>query len=218
MSEKVAIIFGGSGSVGMAFVEHLLTAPSSDTAYSVIILADLRPPTPCHYQTHLKAGLSTGKVTYVSVDVRDIQTFKTLPARCDLIANFAAVHREPGHASHEYFETNLKGAESVTAYATQAHCTKLLFTSSISPYGPADQAKTEASLPCPNTPYGISKLIAEKIHLIWASAKSERLLIIVRPGVLFGPGEGGNVGRMALGEGQQCIEYPRLIAPHQGVG
>ena len=29
------------------------------------------------------------------------------------IANFAAVHREPGHAPHEYYETNTPGANNV---------------------------------------------------------------------------------------------------------
>ena len=34
-----------------------------------------------------------------------------------LIANFAAVHREPGHEDYEYFECNLLGAENVCDWA-----------------------------------------------------------------------------------------------------
>ena len=49
----------------------------------------------------------------------------------------------------------------------------------------------------PQTPYGASKLVAEKIHANWqAKEKDTRQLIVLRPGVIYGPGEGGNVTRM----------------------
>lgn len=44
---------------------------------------------------------------------------------------------------------------------------KVVFTSSIAPYGTAAKLKEETTLPTPNTPYGISKLIVEKIHIVW---------------------------------------------------
>ena len=67
---------------------------------------------------------------------------------------------------------------------------EIVFTSSIAPYGAAEDLKTEDTLPTPNTPYGISKLVAEKIHTIWQAKKSnERQLTIVRPGVVFGKGK-----------------------------
>ncbi len=57
--------------------------------------------------------------------------------------------------------------------------------------------KDEHSLPSPTTAYGGSKLAAEKIHQIWQARDDEsRRLVIVRPGVVFGPGEGGNVSRL----------------------
>ena len=34
-----------------------------------------------------------------------------------MIFNFAAVHRTPGHEDHEYFETNIRGAENVVTFA-----------------------------------------------------------------------------------------------------
>ena len=52
-------------------------------------------------------------------------------------------------------------------------------------------------MPVPATAYGGSKLVAEKIHLAWLEKQGEkRNLIITRPGVVFGPGEGGNVTRL----------------------
>jgi len=43
------------------------------------------------------------------------------PTEDDVIFNFAAVHRTPGHEDHEYFETNIRGAENVVAFAEKIH-------------------------------------------------------------------------------------------------
>ena len=113
------------------------------------------------------------------------------------IGNFAAIHREPGHQAHEYFETNLLGAEHVCHYAESIGCDDILFTSSISPYGVSKSLRSELSVPMPETPYGSSKLAAEWIHKVWQSRdQTVRRLLIIRPGVIFGPGEGGNVSRL----------------------
>jgi nucleoside-diphosphate-sugar epimerase len=119
-----------------------------------------------------------------------------LPDRTDLIVNLAAVHREPGHEAHEYFATNLPGAEHVCTWAEQVGCKRIIFTSSIAPYGPTEEVKNEQSLPVPVSPYGASKLAAEKIHLAWQRGNADHRLLIVRPGVVFGAGEGGNLTRM----------------------
>ena len=116
--------------------------------------------------------------------------------KADLIFNFAAVHREPGHEPREYYETNLQGATNVCDYATAVDCRHIVFTGSISPYGPSEDTKHEGTLPVPETPYCGSKLVAEEMHKAWQKALPGRKLLIVRPGVVFGPGEGGNVTRL----------------------
>ena len=58
----------------------------------------------------------------------------------------------PGYPDKDYFETNMLGAENVTAYASAQGITTILFTSSIAPYGASEELKTEESLPMPNTP------------------------------------------------------------------
>lgn len=74
----------------------------------------------------------------------------------------------------------------------------MIFTSSIAPYGAAEALKKETTLPTPNTPYGISKLVAEKIHETWKE-KNQGQLIIVRPGIVYGKGEHGNMTRLYAG-------------------
>jgi len=130
-------------------------------------------------------------------DVRKRINNLSLPKNIDLIINLAAIHKEPGHGPKEYFDTNIQGAENVTEFAEQINCNHIIFTSSISPYGIEDRLKNENTVPCPNSPYGASKLAAEKIHIAWQNRDlKNRVLTIVRPGVVFGKGECGNMSRL----------------------
>ena len=165
----------------------------------------------CHiYNLDIVENSQEGKVTYIYCDVgKPIHLEEVTVTEDDVIFNFAAVHRTPGHSDHEYFETNILGAENVTAFAEKYGIRRIVFTSSIAPYGAAENLKEEITVPTPNTPYGISKLVAEKIHTIWqAKNSSERQLTIVRPGVVFGKGENGNFTRLYWGLRGRKFMYP----------
>ena len=165
----------------------------------------------CHiYNLDIVENSQEGKVTYIYCDVRKpIHLEEVTVTEDDVIFNFAAVHRTPGHKDIEYFETNILGAENVTAFAEKYGIRRIVFTSSIAPYGAAENLKEEITVPTPNTPYGISKLVAEKIHTIWqAKNSSERQLTIVRPGVVFGKGENGNFTRLYWGLRGRKFMYP----------
>lgn len=186
------VIFGGTGFIGTHLCQYLLQKQLARR----IFLADLAPPRQACYATVLNTALANGTVVYRAIDVRHSILENELPGSVDLVVNLAAVHREPGHQPSEYYETNVRGAEHVTAFARRVGCPRLVFTSSISPYGPSEETKDESSLPVPETPYGGSKLLAEKIHLAWLAESPSHKLLILRPGVVFGPGEGGNVTRL----------------------
>ncbi len=194
---KSTVLFGGGGFIGTHLAAHLLSIGTTDRVF----LADLQPARIKGWPTALQEFNKQGKVAYIQLDVRQPITHPELPIETDLIINLAAVHKEPGgHVPHDYFATNLPGAENVCAWAEQVHCNRIVFTSSIATYGAEDKSgdeiKNEQSLPTPLTPYGISKLVAEKIHIGWQKANANRKLLIVRPGVIFGPGENGNVTQM----------------------
>ncbi|WXL27262.1 NAD(P)-dependent oxidoreductase [Ectopseudomonas mendocina] len=191
-SMKTAVIFGGSGFIGVFFAKHLLRHEGFEKVY----LYDREQVADKPFPFRAQLVQDDPRIVEVSGDVRQSVTWRP-EEPIALIANFAAVHREPGHADYEYYETNLAGAENVCAWAAEVGCNEVIFTSSISPYGPSEQQKDERSLPVPVTAYGGSKLVAEKIHQAWLAADSNnRHLVIVRPGVVFGPGEGGNVSRL----------------------
>lgn len=177
-----SIIFGGAGYIGTKLTEYLLINKICSTVYIV----DIR-----------ESPLKQNENVICSIaDVRNPIPTSILKHPVDWIFNFAAIHREPGHESSEYFETNIKGATNVCTFAEKVGCSNIFFTSSISPYGPTLKATNETVMPMPNTPYGISKLSAEYIHKLWQSKNAANRLIIVRPGVIYGPGDPGNILRM----------------------
>lgn len=190
-SGPTVVLFGGTGFIG----SHVAMYWLRENLAEKVILVDLNPPRNEPWMAPLHRALQTGRAAYSRWDVRQPIPDDLLP-KPDLIFNLAAVHREPGHLPHEYFQTNLCGSENVCSWAAATGCQRIVFTSSIAPYGPSEELKNEESLPVPDSPYGSSKLAAEKIHMVWQAACNRRKLLILRPGVVFGPGERGNVTRL----------------------
>lgn len=176
--KQTIVIFGGSGFVGSHLIE--MFAATHD-----IVSVDIRQP-----------KIRVPGVDYVTADVRDLTNF-TMTRKPDRIYNFAAVHTTPGHPFWEYYDTNVKGAVQITKFAERLGVNEIIFTSSISTYGPSEANKTEASVPAPESAYGYSKFLAEEIHRAWYERDPTRRLLIVRPAVVFGAREGGNFTRMA---------------------
>lgn len=196
------IIFGGSGFIGTHLI-HLLKKERPEVN---IYCLDIVMPG----EEGVVPGIveKNEGVKYERVDVRKPIEWDVNTTAEDVVFNLAAVHRTPGHADNEYFETNIRGAENVTAWCEKKSIKKMLFTSSIAPYGAAEELKRESTLPTPNTPYGISKLVAEKIHEKWEE-KNNGQLVIVRPGIVYGKGEHGNMTRLYSGIKKHYFFYTR---------
>jgi nucleoside-diphosphate-sugar epimerase len=187
----VAVVLGASGFIGTRLVARLAGEGVSVRAY------DRAPP-----------RRKVDGVQYGVLDVRQ-PLDPALGAGADVIYNLAAVHQTPGHEPHEYYETNVLGALNTVALARAVACPTIVFTSSISVYGPTEQVVTEASPPAPASDYGRSKLMAEAIHRQWLeTAPASHRLVVVRPGVVFGPGEGGNYTRLARMLRRGVFVYP----------
>jgi nucleoside-diphosphate-sugar epimerase len=197
-----AVIFGGAGFVGRHLTQELLSQ-----GHDEVLVADIATPL-----WDLPAG-----VRHVPCDVR-----RPIPDSLDreaaLVFNLAAVHRTPGHPDHEYFETNKNGAEHVVQYARRNEVTRLWFTSSIAVYGPSEDPRTERSPLEPESAYGRSKRLAEEIHAAWAHEQPGRHLVTVRPGTVFGPGEGGNFTRLAGALRRRRFVYPGRLDTIKGCG
>lgn len=185
------IVFGGSGFIGYHLLRRL-AASRSGPIYSV----DLRDP-----------KLRVEAVSYLVGDVRALDSFD-VDGPVELIVNLAAVHTTPGHPSHEYYETNVLGAAEITAFARRKGIDNIVFTSSISVYGPSEETKVEETPVAPESSYGWSKWLAECIHRAWLDEAPTRRLIVCRPAVIFGHKEGGNFSRLAKLMGRGVFIYP----------
>ncbi len=181
------LIFGGEGFIGTHFQNFL----QNQSGITEILSYDLEQ-----------------KDESRKIDVRKPINLKGDFSSSDWIINLAAIHRTPGHPDYDYFETNILGAKNICDFADKNGINNLIFTSSIAPYGASEETKYEDTLPTPNTPYGISKLVAEEIHKTWAAKDSERKLMILRPGVVFGKGENGNFSRLASAISKGYFFYP----------
>lgn len=186
-------MFGGCGYIGSFFASYLLKTYYTNKIW----LVDISLQKELIWPSELKSAISDGRAKIVIQDVRGkIDKYK-FSSSIDLICNFAAIHREPGHQDWEYFDTNISGAENVCKFAEDVGCSNIIFTSSIAVYGKHNEAVNEKTLTVPDSAYGSSKLVAEEIHKGWLNRDFEnRYLSIVRPGVIYGPGEDGNVRRM----------------------
>lgn len=168
------LLLGGDGYVGryLQRASTVITEPVS---------ADLHPSTP--------------HVVFCDVRRELTETLGDIEPP-DWILLLAAVHREPGHELHEYYDTNVTGARNVARYAELIGCKNIFFMSSTSPYGSTDGPKDESSALYPESAYGMSKLAAELVLTDWFRQGDDRRLVICRPGVIYGPGEPGNITRM----------------------
>ncbi len=126
-------------------------------------------------------------------DVRDYPALVEALSGVDCIVNLAAEHRDDVTPKSLYDEVNVDGARNVCKAAEALGITKLVFTSSVAVYGFAPLGTDECGDTKPFNDYGRTKLEAEAVYRAWAGADNGRTLVIVRPTVIFGERNRGNV-------------------------
>ncbi|MCU1441439.1 MAG: UDP-glucose 4-epimerase [Rhodoglobus sp.] len=130
-------------------------------------------------------------------EVTDTAAIAATAAGHDIIVNLAAAHRDDVRPVSLYDEINVDGARAVIAAAKLNGIERILFTSSVAVYGLDKNDAAEDSVPEPYNDYGRTKLEAEKVYRAWAAEDPARSLVIVRPSVVFGEGNRGNVYTLA---------------------
>ena len=96
--------------------------------------------------------------------------------------------------SNEYYSTNVEGARILCDICEEKGIDKIVFTSSVAVYGFAPPRTGENGAIDPFNEYGRTKALAEDVYREWREKDPEnRSLIIVRPTVVFGESNRGNV-------------------------
>lgn len=171
---KRICVVGGSGFVGSYIAENLQL---SDTPFCIV---DLKEP-------QLPYDYVYGDVSNLSAETLDWNAYDTL-------INLAAEHRDDVKPVERYFEVNVQGARQLCEMARLHNVKRIVFTSSVAIYGFAPPNTGEGGEPNFFNDYGKTKTLAERVYLDWqAEVPDERSLVIIRPTVIFGPGNRGNV-------------------------
>lgn len=171
---RVAII-GGSGFVGTRLLERL----RQQEGYSLKNI-DKAPSALFKEITHIANVLDEEKITALLKDT-------------DLVVLLAAEHRDDVTPVSLYYDVNVQGMRN-TLKAMEANGVKrLVFTSSVAIYG-LDKDNPDESFPAdPFNHYGKSKWEAEQVLQEWYKTHEDWNINIVRPTVIFGERNRGNV-------------------------
>ena len=171
MAKKITVI-GGSGFVGTNLCRQLALKQQD---FEII---DLKMSN--QFPDKCKIG-----------DVREVETLRNTITG-DVVVNLAAVHRDDVREKSEYKRTNVDGAENVALVCEEKGVNKIVFTSTVAVYGFAKPGTDENGAINPFNEYGRTKFEAEEKLRKW-HAQGDNSLIIVRPTVIFGEGNRGNV-------------------------
>lgn len=167
-------VIGGSGFIGSALVHAL-----RQSGHEVRIID--------------RARSERYPESWIEADVCDREALTAAIAGCTTLYNLAAEHRDDIRPASLYYQVNVTGAEHVCAAAEAHGINRMIFTSTVAVYGtPAGEVDESAPLR-PFNHYGRSKLQAEQVFRAWASRGPGRSLTIIRPTVVFGPNNRGNV-------------------------
>lgn len=192
-SELTSIIIGGAGFLGRELQRQLCQADGNVTVLD--------------NQSLVTAGELNGNVNYIQQDITDRDSFKKLSMRADIIFHLAAEHRDDVRPVSRYDEVNIQGTKNVCDWATQNTINTIVFTSSVAVYGLNNRDVDESVTPEPFNDYGRTKLAAEQVLREWQAVDPARRVIIVRPTVIFGPNNRGNVYNLI----RQVIEGPFMM-------
>jgi nucleoside-diphosphate-sugar epimerase len=142
--------------------------------------------------SHNKYDINS-KTGCISIDVENKTSLNKLSGS-DIIINLAAVHRDDIRPLSRYDDVNVQGSLNICNAAKLHGINTIIFTSSVAVYGFAPAGTNESGKPNYFNDYGRTKYLAEQVYKEWqAEDKKNRTLIIIRPTVIFGEGNRGNV-------------------------
>ncbi|MDR2281875.1 MAG: NAD-dependent epimerase/dehydratase family protein [Sphingobacterium sp.] len=171
---KIAII-GGSGFIGTNVI-RLLTGIED---YEVLNV-DKR-------QSTAFAGITR------IADVLDREAMVEELKGIDVVVLLAAEHQDNVQPISLYYDVNVEGMRNVLYAMDQNAIKRLVFTSSVAIYG-LDKNNPDESFPAdPFNHYGKSKWEAELLLQDWYKQHGDWNISIIRPTVVFGEGNRGNV-------------------------
>jgi len=189
-------VTGGTGFLGGFLVRDLL---AKGTAVRV-----LARPSP------RAEGLASTGVEIVHGDLADADPISRAVAGADIVYHLAA--KVGSAAMSDYFTTNVAGTERVLNACAQQRVGQFVYASSLAVYGPVKEGeRIDEDTPFDDHPelrdaYAQSKIAADR--LVSAFAQRTGLpTVILREGIIFGPGRPLPLGIFALRIGNTNVVF-----------
>ncbi len=170
---KIAII-GGSGFVGTRLTELLLSEKKDVYIYD-------------------KQTSQTYPELVTIGNVLDLPSLTKALKGADTVVLLAAEHRDDVTPTSLYYDVNVDGMRNTLAAMEANGIKRLVFTSSVAVYGLNKVNPNEQHPADPFNHYGKSKWQAEQVLQEWYKTHSDMNISILRPTVIFGERNRGNV-------------------------
>lgn len=135
------------------------------------------------------AGLPEGAETVLG-DVTDAASFAQAASGCGAILHLAALVKVWVSQPEQFDEVNVGGVRNAIAAARSAGA-RLVYTSSFMALGPSGEGERDAAQPHPGPPFrnAYERTKAAADRLAREAAASGQDVLILYPGVIYGPGE-----------------------------
>ena len=171
---KKVVIIGGSGFIGTNLCQRLF---ERDIPFEIV---------------DLKISSRFPDRTIVC-DIRNRDALRSA-INGDVVVHLAAVHRDDVADPRDYETTNVAGTRNISQVCAEKGISRIVFTSTVAVYGFAPAGTSENGPINPFNEYGRTKWRAEEELETWHKADpKDRSLLVVRPTVVFGEGNRGNV-------------------------
>lgn len=178
-----ALITGGFGFIGGYFCKKLI-----ESGWNVRIL-DIED------RSH-KPEFNLKGLEYVIGDIRDYDAVVKAMSGVDVVIHLAAKHRFFGITEEEFRSVNVNGTDTILRAARETGLKDFIFYSSVAVYGDQQLPTTDETTTLATLPYGLTKLEGERLAKVWVKENDERRALIIRPTVVYGPRNRGNMFRL----------------------
>ena len=190
-------ITGGTGFLGRALVRRLL-----DEGFAVRVLA--RP-------SRRADELETWGAQVVRGELADAESVMHAVKGADIVYHAGAKVEPPGSKT-EFLETNVGGTERVLTASLQQGVSRVIYVSSLAVYGPVlNGRRIDEGTPLDEAPqlrdfYSHSKILADEFASSFAR-KTGLPVVIIRPGVVYGPSKPLPLGLLGFRLGKTNIVF-----------
>ena len=167
-------VIGGSGFIGTRLIKQI------NNHFSIRII-DKNP------------SKKFNEITTIC-DIRNQDELNKSLKNYECVIHLAAEHRDDVSPVSLYYDVNVQGTKNIVEAMVRNGINNIVFTSSVAIYGLNKSNPDETHPADPFNHYGKSKWQAEEVLRKWHNEKpDERNLTIVRPTVVFGENNRGNV-------------------------